>query len=201
MPRPSKFDEHIILKSAARIVADDGPPAATIAAIAHDMGAPSGSIYHRFKTRDELLGRLWLNEISNFQRGYAAALEATIDAEQAALNGALFVPAWVRKNLRGARIAMMHRQEEFLGGGWPPTMEREAQELGAHLCECLTRMARRLFGKSRSDALRATRFAIVDIPYAAVRSSIASNEPPPPQVDDLITAACLASIKAGREKL
>ncbi len=178
----------------------DGPPAATIAAIAHDMGAPSGSIYHRFKTRDELLGRLWLNEISSFQQGYSAALEATADAEQAALNGALFVPAWVRKNPRGARIAMMHRQEEFLGGGWPPAMVRQAQELGDHLRESLSRMARRLFGKSRSDALRATRFAIVDIPHAAVRSSIASAEAPPLQVDELIAAACLASIKAAREK-
>src|SRR5215470_11955146 len=61
MPRPSRFSEAQILDATAAIVAADGPSAATIGAIGHMLKAPSGSIYHRFASRDVLLGRLWLD--------------------------------------------------------------------------------------------------------------------------------------------
>ena len=57
MPRPAKHDEKSILSGAATLVAARGPGAATVSAIGHAIGAPSGSIYHRFRTRDALLGR------------------------------------------------------------------------------------------------------------------------------------------------
>ena len=60
MARPTKFTESQILDAAAAIIAAAGPGAATMSAIGTAIGAPSGSLYHRFRTRDELLGRLWL---------------------------------------------------------------------------------------------------------------------------------------------
>jgi AcrR family transcriptional regulator len=58
MPRPSRFSEAQILDATAAIVAAGGPGAATIGAIGNVLKAPSGSIYHRFASRDVLLGRL-----------------------------------------------------------------------------------------------------------------------------------------------
>jgi hypothetical protein len=60
MPRPAKFTPDAILKAASEIVATRGPGATTMGEIAAKIGAPSGSLYHRFQSRDELLGRLWL---------------------------------------------------------------------------------------------------------------------------------------------
>src|SRR5688500_18253929 len=62
MSRPSKFSAAQILDTAATLVAADGPGAATIGAISARLKAPSGSIYHRFASRDVLLGRLWLDK-------------------------------------------------------------------------------------------------------------------------------------------
>ncbi|MDD1518837.1 MULTISPECIES: TetR/AcrR family transcriptional regulator [Bradyrhizobium] len=198
MPRPSKFTEHQILDSAARIIANSGIAAATMSAIAHALGAPSGSIYHRFQSRDELLGRLWLGKIAAFHRGFSAALQHD-DPNEAAIAASLFVPQWVRSDRTGARIAIMHRREEFVGGGWPPDMEREARRLGKEFDVVLDDITRRLFGEVSPTLRRATRFAIIDIPYAGVRPHISRGEAPPPEIDNLVRAAAIASIRATRE--
>ena len=52
MSRPQKFSAAQILDTAATLVAADGPGAATIGAISARLKAPSGSIYHRFASRD-----------------------------------------------------------------------------------------------------------------------------------------------------
>ncbi len=154
MPRPAKFDERQILDAAAGIVAAHGAPAATIGAIAQALGAPSGSIYHRFRSRDELLGRLWLDRIGRFQAGVQAALEHP-DPDMAAINAALFTLAWVRADPAGARIALLHRREEFLGGGWPADMAAEAGRMGAAVEAGLATITRRLFGEDTPDLRRA----------------------------------------------
>ena len=198
MPRPSKFTEHQILGAAARIIVTSGVPAATMSAIAHALGAPSGSIYHRFQSRDDLLGRLWLGKMAAFHRGFSATLQHD-DPDHAAVAASLFVPHWVRSDRIGARIAIMHRREEFVGGGWPPDMEREARRLGKEFDVALGDITRRLFGEVSPTLKRSTRFAIVDIPYAGVRPHISRGESPPPEIDNLVRAATIASIRATRE--
>jgi AcrR family transcriptional regulator len=198
MSRPSKFTEQQILSAAARIIATSGVPAATMSAIAHTLGAPSGSIYHRFQSRDELLGRLWLGKIAAFHRGFSAALQHD-DPDEAAIAASLFVPQWVRSDRTGARIAIMHRREEFVAGGWPPDMEREARRLGKEFDVVLDDITRRLFGEVSPMLKRATRFAIIDIPYAGVHPHISRGEAPPPEIDNLVRAAAIASIRATRD--
>ena len=84
MARPTKHDEQGILDAAAVLVAAGGPRAATVGAISQATGAPSGSIYHRFATRDELLGRLWLGKAARFQDAWVRAFEEK-DARAAGL--------------------------------------------------------------------------------------------------------------------
>ena len=129
MPRPAKFSVERMLKAASRIVADDGPNAATITAIAAGDRRTYGSIYHRFRTRDELLGRLWLSKAVFFQNSFAKALRDP-DPHQAALQAALSLPRSVRADFTGARIMLLHRREDFLGEGWPQDMTKEATRLG-----------------------------------------------------------------------
>ena len=199
MPRPAKFTSREILDAAARLVAVGGPPAATMGAIAHALRAPSGSIYHRFASRDELLGRLWLDKIAAFQTGALAAL-AHEPPQEAAIAAAHFVLNWVRLDPEAARIVMTHRRAEFEGAGWPQDMAEEARRLGAALEEGLDAITYRLFGAITPDLRRAARFSIVDIPYAAVRPHIARGEPPPPSLDSLVRAAVIASVDVARRR-
>src|ERR671936_386712 len=91
MARPARFSDSDLLDAAAEVAAANGPAATTISAIAEAAGAPTGSLYHRFPSRDVLLGTLWLDLVGRFQAGWIEALEQG-DPEAAALH----TPAWVR---------------------------------------------------------------------------------------------------------
>src|SRR5882724_120258 len=128
MPRPSRFTDTQILDAAAALVAAGGPGAATIGAIGASLDAPSGSIYHRFASRDVLLGRLWLSKAAFFQDRFVAALTRD-DPRAAALEAALSLPRSVRADFAGARIMLLYRREDFLSDDWPPEMRAEAERL------------------------------------------------------------------------
>ena len=70
MGRPPKFDSQQILDATALLIAEGGPEQATVASIAKRLGAPSGSIYHRFESRDLLLARLWIRTVHRAQQGF-----------------------------------------------------------------------------------------------------------------------------------
>ena len=193
MPRPTKHEEKDILGAAAELVAAGGPAAATVGAIGHAIGAPSGSIYHRFRSRDALLGRLWLMKASVFQDRWARALDHT-DARRAGLEAALSLPQVAREDLEGARIMLLHRREDFLSDGWPPEMQAEAVRLGAQVVECLDAMTRRLFGRNTEASRQVTTFATLDLPFSAVRRYVATGEPPPKRLDALIERAYTAIV-------
>lgn len=197
MPRRSIFSEAKILDATATLVAKGGPAAATIGAIGALIDAPSGSIYHRFPTRDVLLGRLWLSKATLFQDNFVAALAAN-DAITAGLQGALSIPHTARTDFPAARIMLLHRREDFQGAGWPSEMRAEARRLKQQVDDALRDITERLFGRVTTATLRAANFAILDIPFGAVRRHVAANEPPPPVLDGLIETAYLAVVGAER---
>src|SRR5947209_17532904 len=113
MARP-KFADRDFLDAALAIAAERGPLAATVGAIAERLGAPVGSFYHRFASRDVLLGELWLRTVLDFQQGITAALDAGDG-----LRAALHTPAWVRGHPDEARLLLPYHRDDFVQGGWP----------------------------------------------------------------------------------
>lgn len=199
MPRPSRFSEAEIVDATAALVAAGGPGAATIGAIGAALGAPSGSIYHRFASRDALLARLWLTKAAFFQDRFVAAL-ADPDAAAAGRAAALSLPRAARADFAGARIMLLHRRDDFLTGDWPRDMAADAARLKRQVDAALAAAARRLFGSARARSLRVTTFALLDVPFAAVRRHVAAAEPPPSYVDDLIARAYDALVRAERDQ-
>ena len=86
-----------------------------------------------------------------------------------------------------------------LGDGWPAELQAEALRLKQQVDDGLDELTRRLFGRASASASSATRFAVIDIPFAAVRRHVAANEPPPPAVDRLIEPAYLAVVRTQRK--
>src|ERR1700680_4917019 len=111
MPRRARFPHRQTLDATAGLVAAGGPGAARAGAIGALVDAPSGSIYHRFPSRDLLLGRLWLSKAAFFQNRFAAAL-ARPDAAAAGLEAALSLPRSARADFAGARIMLLHRRDD-----------------------------------------------------------------------------------------
>lgn len=186
MPRPAKFTEDQILDAALRLVAEGGPGAATISGIAGLLGAPVGSIYHRFRSRDLLLARLWMRTIKNFQGGFLEALGAD-DVDEAALGAALYNVRWTREHLNEARVLLLYRREE-LAERWPEELGEELATINAEVEAAVRDHARRRYGGDvDAAALRRVVFALVDVPYAVGRRHLIQGEPPPPLADELVT--------------
>ena len=195
MGRPSRFSAEAILAAAGQLAADEGPSGSTIAAIAESLGAPTGSIYHRFASRDVLLAELWLQTADGFQVGFQAALAGPHprDAGRAA---ALYTPGWVRANPVQARLLLLHDRKDFLRDGWPPEVQARADALHRRTQIALRSFTRRALLSTSASALRRSRYAVVDLPYAAVIPHLRADEPPPTIIDELIAAAYQAVMPA-----
>ena len=193
MPRPARFDDEQIVAATAKVAAAHGPAGATVARIAGALRAPTGSIYHRFASRDVLLGEVWLRAAESFQAGFAAHL-AGPDAKAAGLAAACYVPRQVREAPQQARILLLHRREDFLHRGWPAPMKARAKALSAQMDEGLRSFCMRLFGRADAASLRIAGYALAEAPLAAVRRHVEAKEAPPPVVDELIAATYLACI-------
>ncbi|WP_037973622.1 TetR/AcrR family transcriptional regulator [Streptomyces sp. NRRL WC-3742] len=195
MGRAPKFTEDQFLDAALQLVAVGGPGAATVAAVAETLGAPVGSVYHRFDSRDLLLAKLWLRTTRRFQVGLLEAL-ANDDPDEAALSAALHVNAWAREHLDEARALLLYRRED-LTDRWPAELGDEAATVNAALFDTLRDLASRRYGSVDPEYVQRVTYAVLDAPYAAGRRHLLAGEAPPPIVDDLVTVTCRCVLADG----
>ncbi|MCO1656671.1 TetR/AcrR family transcriptional regulator [Pseudonocardia humida] len=184
MGRPARFPADLILDGAARLLAEGGPGAATTTAVAAAIGAPSGSLYHRFGSRDLLLARLWVRTVGRFQAVFLAAL-AHPDLDRAAVDAAVAVPVWCRAHPDEARVLLLHRRAELVGR-WPAELDGELATLNDAVAAALAEHTRRRYGTAGGAELARATFALVDVPHAAVRRHVAAGVAPPAEVDALV---------------
>ncbi len=90
----ARFEKSDFLAAARSIAGEAGPSAVTVDSVIRRLGAPKGSFYYRFGSRDLLLGELWLATVLEFQQGFVEAIDAGDG-----LRAALHTPAWVRSHM------------------------------------------------------------------------------------------------------
>lgn len=180
MVRPS-FGHAVFLAAARDLAAENGPAAVTVTSVTERLGAPSGSFYYRFASRNVLLGELWLRTVLDFQEGLNAALDAG-----AGLRAALHTPAWARAHLNNARLLLLYDRKDFVQGEWPEELRKRVAEMTRRMEAGSLRRARVIFGEDGPEEVRLAQFLISEVPVAAVRQHLVRCEPPPPLVDRLI---------------
>src|SRR5580658_3532557 len=186
------FDNSDFLDAALALVAENGPSSVTVAAISARLKAPTGSFYHRFASRDALLGELWFNTVLAFQQGIEAALDAGDG-----LRAALHTPAWVREHLDEGRLLLLYHRDDFVHGDWPQTLRDRLAEQGRRGEARLKKFARVTFGRAGPAEIRRAQFVLSEVPVAAVRQHLLRRERPPKIVDDLIRATWHAIVDGG----
>jgi AcrR family transcriptional regulator len=189
----ARFGAAEFLDAAREIALERGPAAVTIGSITQRVKAPTGSFYHRFGSRDALLGQLWLATAVAFQEEYVAAIEAGDG-----LKAALHTPAWVRAHLSDARLLLLHHRDDFVHGDWPQALKQGAAAQAQRVDACYAKFARVTFGSADSEKIRLAQFVLADVPKAAVIPHLFRHEPPPPVVDELIRLSYFAVVKNSR---
>ncbi|MFF8288894.1 TetR/AcrR family transcriptional regulator [Streptomyces sp. NPDC016309] len=193
MARPPRFDTGQLLDAAVRLAAAGGPAAVTMSAVAQAVGAPSGSVYHRFAGRPALLAEVWLRTVERFQEGYAAVLDGEPDPHRAACRASRFVVSWSRRNPEEAAL-LLHGPAEFGRADWSADHTRRADAGNERVFARLGVLAEALGAMGDHDRDRVV-LALVDLPLSLVRRHLRAGTPLPPYAEDLAeesTAALLA---------
>ena len=157
-----------MLDAARDLLLEEGAASATMGAIGRSSGAPSGSLYHRFGSRDELIARLWIRAVHRSQATFLAATERP-DASDAALAAALSIIDFCADHPADARLLVSFRREDLIRSMPPGSLATELEELNRPVERAVVELAERLYGSRSRAALNRTLLAVFDLPYGAAR--------------------------------
>ena len=190
MGRKAQYTKDDFLDAALAVLARGGPDRVTMQAAAQEAGAPIGSLYHRFKSREQLMAELWIREVECFQEAFLAVLDKGELKE-----AGLFAIRWVRERPNQARLLLLFRRDEFGSGDWPAELSVRALDLARSLERGFHRFALKLWGDDSPGRLSRLVFALADIPSAAVRRFLEMGRNPPDHLDDMVWRAVKAVLE------
>ena len=184
MGRKSTFEDVRVFAAVGAELAATGR--LTIEGLTRATGLSTGSVYHRFASREALLAETWLNAVRSFQTGFLDALrrETPDTGEEAALA----TPRFCRAEPDAAVILACCRRAEFLGPETPQPLRKQVAVLNDEASAELRRFSRRI-----DRPLLACRLALVAYPLAAVRLFL-PQRPVPKSIDAELIKACRAAL-------
>jgi len=197
MAPPRKHGTDVILDAARALVLDDGPRAASVAAIAKASGAPAGTLYHRFGNRDGILAAAWLRALERFQERAMAADAGT--ALDTAVAMAVATVSFARELPEDARLLLTVRPGDLLDGEPDASFQETIAAMNAPLIERVGDLARKLYGRSNSRSVDAVSRAVADLPYAVVRRH-ARDDPMPRWLEADVAASVRAMLESFGER-
>lgn len=175
MARPRTHDLDSLLDAAEHLLAERGSSAVTIRALAEATGASSGTLYHAFGSRSDLLGRMWLRAAERFLSEQESAIEGlpgeATDPERAeqATIAVASVPATIfATSPDTATVLLRYRRDEILGRELSEGLRRELEGLDGRLLAVLTSLAEGLWGRRDRAAIETVAICVVDLPTAVL---------------------------------
>jgi AcrR family transcriptional regulator len=197
VPRPALHETDTMLDAAQQILLADGARAATIEAIAAASGAPTGSIYHRFRSRDELIARIWIRAVRRSQAVFLDAIEGD-DPREAAVRTAMSILDFCEEHPADARLLVTYRQQDLVRAISEGPIHDELEELNRPLVRAVGNLSRRLFRKRSRKALERTIRITFDLPYGAARRHLLNGTRFPPGLRADVERAVRAVLDAPR---
>lgn len=189
MGRRPRFSTDELLDVASALLVDGGPSALTAASVARAAGAPSGSVYHRFASRDELAAALWMRTVERFDADVVATLLGPGDPVEIAVSAALATVAWSAANPVDAFVLTMFRRADLVGDDLSPELADRAQRLGERQRASVDTLAARL-----GQPAELVSFAVAGIPMAAIRRHIGDRSAIPAWVPAAVERSVRAAL-------
>jgi AcrR family transcriptional regulator len=110
----SELRRRQILQAALDCFSSLGFEETTIKDIRRKSGASSGSIYHHFKSKDELGAAVYLEGLIEYQAGFVEELERNRDARKGLFSIVRYHLGWVADHPEWARYLFTMRRAEFM---------------------------------------------------------------------------------------
>ena len=164
MGRPAKFSDDDMLDAAGGLVMSGGVRALTAAAVARALFAPSGSVYHRFASRDHLAAALWLRTVERFDRDVVAGLYADGDPVAVGVSVACHVVDWCVAHPLDAHVLTGLSMDDLTEDKVPADVVERGRAIRHQQRRAIEHLATRL-----DLPVDQVIFAVAGIPYTAVR--------------------------------
>ena len=185
MAPPRKHDSDLILDATRGLVLGHGPRAASVAAIARASGAPAGTLYHRFGSRDGVLVAVWLRALERFQATLLAAVEAYADPTERGVAMARASVEFAEHHRDDARLLIVVRRDDLLDAAPDDGLRRRIDAMNRPFEAELRSIARALYGTTEARAVAAVTRAVVLLPYGVTRLYAGASRPPAWLADDV----------------
>ncbi|GAA1034503.1 TetR/AcrR family transcriptional regulator [Virgisporangium ochraceum] len=165
MPQPTKHSADVMLDAVRALVLEGGPAAASARPVCLSTGASSGSVYHRFPRRDDLVAAAWLRAQDRFLDAYLIALDPP--SATTGVAAAVTVLTWCRDSPDDARLLLRYALHDLLRGDVSPALAERAGANQRAVGAALRSLATATGLRPRDVAL-----AVVDLPYAVARRAL-----------------------------
>jgi AcrR family transcriptional regulator len=149
------------------------------------LDAPSGSIYHRFASRDALFASAWIRSVRRFHAQFDE-VQQVHDPIEAIVETGLLIPRFCRAHPQDARMLTVFRHSDLLAAP-PAGLADELRDLNAPVGQLLTHLAQERYGRVSPRGLELVALAARDAPMGLVRRLI--GEPIPDSLDEPVRAA------------
>ena len=189
MARRELHPKGAIMDGARAVVLTEGVRDATIGAIAAACGAPTGSIYHRFRSVDELLAKAWMRAIRRAQEEMLRVGAGEV-LETAVLRG-LGVYDFCLCNPPDGLLLSSFRRSDFRSDQLSPEARDELAHLNDRIDPFFQELARALGGPGQMDLAL---LVIRDLPYGAALPHLRDGTRPPRRRRARLEAALRAAL-------
>lgn len=186
MARPARFSDDDVLDAAARAFHAHGH-GVSLAQVASELGGPTGSIYHRFASRDDLLTALWLRSIRRFHGGLMDAY-ALPDPREALLAATRHIPRYCRERPVDALAMTLYRQP-VLAGTASARYREDVEHVNDEVDAAMRRLVPARYGEPSERGYRLIWVGTRLSPYGLVRPFVGSDVP------DWLDDVCVASAR------
>jgi AcrR family transcriptional regulator len=181
------FSTEAILDAAREVVIARGPRGATVEAIGTAAGVPVGSIYHRFRSIDELLARAWLRAVRRNQER-ALAVRASLERPlESAVAIALAMYDHCLAEPEDTLLLDVLRRSDVLALELGPLGE-ELETVNDEIVTLMGGLARALYGRADRHSRDLLLLALVDLPHGFAHRQLISGVATPARRRRLPTA-------------
>lgn len=200
MARPRLHSLDDLLDVAEQLVTSGDPAGFTLRALAASAGASNGTIYHAFRSKEDLLARLWLRASARLGAIMHEAVDATTrDRNPSAGNGidavvavALAPAEFLRRFPASAQLFFAQRRDQLFSTELPPDVAADLTATQDRFTDLLVTLARGVWGRGDRDAVEAVAVCVVDIPSGILRRILLDGRHP----DDATTRRIDAAVRA-----
>lgn len=174
MARPRLHTLDDLLDVAEQLVTQGDPAGLTLRSLAIASGASNGTIYHAFRSKEDLLAQLWLRASSRLGSliGEAVEVHRDDDAQEVVVAVATAPVTFTRRYPESAQLFFAQRSDQLFSGDISSDLvDSLAAERKRFVAEMIG-LAKAFWGRKDKSAVDAIAACVVDIPGGMIRRAL-----------------------------